>query len=242
MYSGNRIRELKKDFLKLQEGRCAICGDTTPRNPGLDHDHRTGGFRGVLCGPCNQGLGMFCDSPELLRKAAAYLEIPRIVRFPRKKPYKLSKEHRRKLGESLSKVMKGNQNCLGWHHTKETRRKISEASKRENLSEETRHKRSEAAKGRKFSKEHRRHLSEAQKGRKLSEETKRKIGEGGRGKKVSKETRRKMSEAAKRNSKKTSQQMKGNQNNLGHKHSLATRRKMSKSHRRRIQNAATAAQ
>ena len=48
--------------------------------------------------------------------------------------------------------------------SEETRKKMSEAHKRENLSEETRKKLSEAKKGKIFSEEHRKKLSEAQKG------------------------------------------------------------------------------
>jgi hypothetical protein len=57
---------------KLQ-GPCVICGrDTT--NLHADHDHQTGQERGLLCSSCNRGLGLFQDQPELLRKAAVYLE------------------------------------------------------------------------------------------------------------------------------------------------------------------------
>lgn len=58
--------------------RCAICGAT--KSPGrkrslvLDHCHKSFKIRGVLCDPCNKGLGDFRDSVDLLRAAIAYLE------------------------------------------------------------------------------------------------------------------------------------------------------------------------
>jgi hypothetical protein len=65
-------------FLEFQDGRCAICRSDDP-SPyrgstwALDHDHATGVLRGVLCQPCNIGLGHFKDSPEALTRAATYL-------------------------------------------------------------------------------------------------------------------------------------------------------------------------
>ncbi len=60
-----------------QAGGCAICGD--PVSLGLDvlevdHDHTTGRIRGLLCGRCNKGIGLFRDDPSLLRRAVAYLQ------------------------------------------------------------------------------------------------------------------------------------------------------------------------
>lgn len=59
-----------------QNHACAICetkqfGSKAPCN---DHDHVTGKFRAILCNHCNVGLGRFKDRPDLLRKAANYVE------------------------------------------------------------------------------------------------------------------------------------------------------------------------
>ncbi len=62
-----------------QGGVCAICG--RPPTGGLrtkrlfvDHDHTTGAVRGLLCTACNNALGQFQDSQEILDKAKAYLQ------------------------------------------------------------------------------------------------------------------------------------------------------------------------
>ena len=55
-----------------QEGRCLICNRTTQLH--VDHDHVNSRIRGLLCGPCNTGLGMFGDDPRLLMVAAQYLK------------------------------------------------------------------------------------------------------------------------------------------------------------------------
>jgi hypothetical protein len=68
-----------------QGGGCAICGEQVKLS--VDHDHEccpvvdrarnyTCGLcvRGLLCEFCNRGLGMFRDNPDLLRKAADYLD------------------------------------------------------------------------------------------------------------------------------------------------------------------------
>jgi hypothetical protein len=39
----------------------------------IDHCHKTGKIRGLLCKNCNQGLGQFKDNIDLLLSAAKYL-------------------------------------------------------------------------------------------------------------------------------------------------------------------------
>lgn len=61
-----------------QGGCCSICG-RPPRGRGhearlhLDHDHRTGSRRGMLCGPCNKALGLLDENPAYLWAALGYL-------------------------------------------------------------------------------------------------------------------------------------------------------------------------
>lgn len=72
------------DAMFEAQGRvCAICGTDDPgRSFCIDHDHsccpgdKSCGkcIRGIICDPCNTGLGRFRDSADLLRKAADYLE------------------------------------------------------------------------------------------------------------------------------------------------------------------------
>lgn len=75
-------REWERLYAVLYErqgGACAICkgGPSKRRNGDLlfsmDHCHKTGKIRGLLCQPCNLGLGSFYDDPTALRAAADYL-------------------------------------------------------------------------------------------------------------------------------------------------------------------------
>lgn len=65
-------------MLRDQGGKCLICGieQSLTRNNRLnvDHDHSSGKVRGLLCGRCNTGLGMFGDSTVRVERALAYLE------------------------------------------------------------------------------------------------------------------------------------------------------------------------
>jgi len=57
----------------IQDGKCALCRRGDARLV-IDHDHKTGRFRGLLCVRCNAAMGTFGDSVEGLQKAMLYLE------------------------------------------------------------------------------------------------------------------------------------------------------------------------
>ncbi|MFF7588604.1 endonuclease VII domain-containing protein [Kitasatospora purpeofusca] len=58
-----------------QGGACAICGGTRKQRLSVDHCHKTGAIRGLLCRMCNGRLLTAArDKPERLRAAAEYLE------------------------------------------------------------------------------------------------------------------------------------------------------------------------
>lgn len=67
-------------MLDAQGGVCAIC----ERPPGktrlaIDHEHKTGLIRGLVCPPCNHGLGYWADDIRRLDAAAQYLRTPPAV-------------------------------------------------------------------------------------------------------------------------------------------------------------------
>lgn len=61
----------------MAERGCWICGTHDwpgmHGRPHVDHCHKTGKVRGILCAECNSGLGKFKDRPEFLIKAVEYL-------------------------------------------------------------------------------------------------------------------------------------------------------------------------
>ena len=85
-----RSRNLRKDFglteneyaalLEKQNGVCAICDQPerahrngVPNRLSVDHCHRTGAIRGLLCHACNRALGLFDDNIERMESAFRYL-------------------------------------------------------------------------------------------------------------------------------------------------------------------------
>lgn len=63
-------------MLAAQDGVCAICRRPPTEGVSLhvDHDHENGARRGLLCFRCNNSLGDLEDDPDLLRRAASYLD------------------------------------------------------------------------------------------------------------------------------------------------------------------------
>lgn len=69
-------------MVRDQGGVCAICREDEPKQHGrtgkqfrlaVDHCHKTGRIRGLLCQRCNRAMGMFDDDPIVLRRAISYL-------------------------------------------------------------------------------------------------------------------------------------------------------------------------
>lgn len=66
-------------ILLSQGGKCAICeikeSDLVGRKKYLcvDHNHKTGQIRGLICDKCNRGIGLLQDSIDVLQKAIVYL-------------------------------------------------------------------------------------------------------------------------------------------------------------------------
>ena len=72
----------RDQMLADQDHRCAICENkltftgrraATNSSAVIDHCHKTGEVRGILCGKCNLGLGRFDDNISTLYNAIAYL-------------------------------------------------------------------------------------------------------------------------------------------------------------------------
>lgn len=67
---------------KEQDNKCYLChseGFLIGKNNhdeklAVDHCHSTGKVRKLLCHNCNRALGLFKDNPELMRRAADYVE------------------------------------------------------------------------------------------------------------------------------------------------------------------------
>jgi hypothetical protein len=64
----------------LQEAKCLICKQKFPSLV-VDHCHKTGKRRGLLCGNCNIGIGNLQDNPEIVANAYNYLTNQSLLQF-----------------------------------------------------------------------------------------------------------------------------------------------------------------
>ena len=71
----NLSQEQYDNLTNKQKGLCLICNIKPLKGIlHIDHCHKTGKVRGLLCGTCNRGIGMFKENKKLLIKAIEYLE------------------------------------------------------------------------------------------------------------------------------------------------------------------------
>lgn len=60
-------------MLEEQGGVCAICNRLNYRNLSVDHDHKTGMVRGLLCDQCNVSLGLLGEDIRVIERILIYL-------------------------------------------------------------------------------------------------------------------------------------------------------------------------
>lgn len=62
-----------EEMLKKQDFKCKICNKQNKSVLAVDHDHKTGRIRGLLCFSCNVILGNAKDDEKILLKSIEYL-------------------------------------------------------------------------------------------------------------------------------------------------------------------------
>ena len=84
--SNNRARQILakygltmaeyKALFESHNHKCKICKASKKRNRKLavDHDHKTGKIRGILCDRCNTVLGLLRDDMKLIKNMLKYLK------------------------------------------------------------------------------------------------------------------------------------------------------------------------
>ena len=58
-----------------QDGTCPVCDKAIEaEDSAIDHNHKTGEVRGILCKSCNRALGLLGDSPDTMFRGFTYLQ------------------------------------------------------------------------------------------------------------------------------------------------------------------------
>lgn len=73
----NISKEEYINLLNKQNNKCVICKKIPNKKLGIDHCHKTGKIRGLLCNNCNSALGFLNDDMELVKNAYDYLILNR---------------------------------------------------------------------------------------------------------------------------------------------------------------------
>jgi hypothetical protein len=82
-YKYNITTQQYEQMLANQNGMCAICRNPEPRTDphtgirralAVDHDHKTGKIRDLLCSSCNLALGLLQDDPIRIQEMLSYLQ------------------------------------------------------------------------------------------------------------------------------------------------------------------------
>lgn len=67
------------DLYKKQDGKCGICSrrmySKRYKRLAVDHNHKTGDIRGLLCSNCNTGIGLFHECPTALSRAIEWVKV-----------------------------------------------------------------------------------------------------------------------------------------------------------------------
>ena len=62
------------NLITIQDNKCAICEEIFISTPHIDHCHKTGKIRGLLCGTCNRSLGLLKDNSRVVENMLKYLD------------------------------------------------------------------------------------------------------------------------------------------------------------------------
>ncbi len=73
--------EQYEDLVNKQNNKCLICENEPVKNGvkqnqslHIDHCHKTGKIRGLLCHLCNRAIGLFRERSDIIQKALIYLD------------------------------------------------------------------------------------------------------------------------------------------------------------------------